>query len=478
MEILLVLACLLARASGAQSEQAKLGLSPAQRDILKEQTRHKRAVQKIADKHAVSPTAVEPDLTGPLAKGHSPAVAPDVSSVQTLPEAFRSGWRGYIPLERVATPVGRRVGGWAAQGIAWAKDTGRGALREYRKRRTSDGHEDPAPVLVPLPPAHPPTVPPMPDFPPGVEDGDDPTGIPRSRDPSERDADDEQRKPSEPPEKGVRASPEAPEAPGATEPLKGPETAAEKPKTDPARAAPEEGSDQPPPEPAGDAPAGTQEADPVAAPDPAPAATAEPPSADAPTPGTAGGTGGTEPVPDTPKTDTPTDTTGTETAGAVTPPGTPTSEPATAGGGAGRMAAEVSYDSVLEESDELVLMCQDDSNTYDRINKRCEREISRGDALIAALDRAGFGPRVISWVARCKDYYGGIHGQVADLKNNTTAQAEAVVRAKGLLIAGQGLYAGIAQDMESVAERESYISDAVDSEDTNAHAETYESIGA
>jgi hypothetical protein len=142
------------------------------------------------------------------------------------------------------------------------------------------------------------------------------------------------------------------------------------------------------------------------------------------------------------------------------------------------MAAEVTYESVMDESDELSLMCDDDVRVYGRIRIRSEREIGRGDALIAALENAGFGPSVIGWVARCKEQYQVIHGQLDELETNTIAQGEQVVKAKALLEAGQGVYADIAKDMESVAERGSYVSDAVDAEDTSAHTEVYETKAA
>ncbi|MCC9708199.1 hypothetical protein E4N62_24840 [Streptomyces sp. MNU76] len=142
------------------------------------------------------------------------------------------------------------------------------------------------------------------------------------------------------------------------------------------------------------------------------------------------------------------------------------------------MAAEVSYESVEEESDELSLMCEDDLVVYDRIGKRCQREISRGDSLLVAMEAVGFGPKVMGWVTRGKEQYGVIDSQLAELKSNTKAQGEAVVKAKALLVAGQGLYADIAKDMESVADRDVYISDAVDAEDTSAHTEVYETRGA
>lgn len=142
------------------------------------------------------------------------------------------------------------------------------------------------------------------------------------------------------------------------------------------------------------------------------------------------------------------------------------------------MAAEVTYESVMDESDELSIMCDDDVRVYDRIRDRAEREIGRGDELIAALENAGFGSKVIAWVARCKEHYGVIRSEVDDLQQNTIAQGEAVVKAKTLLEAGQGVYADIAKDMESVAERGAYISDAVDAEDTQADTEVYETKAA
>lgn len=142
------------------------------------------------------------------------------------------------------------------------------------------------------------------------------------------------------------------------------------------------------------------------------------------------------------------------------------------------MAAEVSYESVMDESDELSIMCDDDVRVYDKIRTRAEREIGRGDALIAAMEATGFGPSVIGWVARCVENYKVIHSQIDDLQANTIAQGEAVVKAKALLEAGQGVYADIAKDMEDVAEREAYISDAVDAEDTSADTEVYETKAA
>lgn len=352
MEILL-LACMLAYAAGAQSEQSKLGLSPAQRATMREQTRHDKAVRKIAEKHGAAPHGSPKPATSTWKE--APAATPAV----TIPEAFRSGYRGHTPIERVATPLGRRTGAWAAQGVTWARDTGRGAVREYRNRRRVRGQEDPAPALVPPPPAAAPT-----DVPP--EAAEEPKG-------------DEQ-----PPTTGGDGAQAAPEVPTAPEVETEPE---------------------PQPEPA--------------EPD-APPATAD------------------------------------------------TKE------GVGRMAAEVTYESVADESDELSLMCEDDVRVYERIRDRAEREIGRGDDLIAAMQATGFGPKVIAWVARCKENYGVIHSEVDDLQSNTIAQGDGVVKAKGLLEAGQGVYADIAKDMEDVAERDAYISDAVDAEDTSADTEVYE----
>jgi hypothetical protein len=142
------------------------------------------------------------------------------------------------------------------------------------------------------------------------------------------------------------------------------------------------------------------------------------------------------------------------------------------------MAAEVTYESVIEESDELSLMCDDDIHVYERIRQRAEREIGRADELIAALENAGAGQSVIDRVASCKEQYQLLLGQVDELKTNTIAQGEAVVKAKALLEAGQGVYADIAQDMQSVADRDFYTSDTVDGEDTTADTETYETRAA
>lgn len=335
MEILLI-ACMLAYAAGAQSEQSKLGLSPAQRATMREQTRHEKAVRRIAERYGDT-TTDRPARTVPQRRN-----APAAGSPVSLPAAFRSGYRGHSPIERIATPLGRRAGGWTAQGVAWARDTGRGALREYRRRRRNAGQADPAPVLVPLPPQYAPTVPPT---------------------------------------------------------------------------------------PAGTTPAGVSLAKPQPAARPQPAA--------------------------------------------ATAPQAPTNT-----GGVGRMATEVTYESVIEESDELSLMCEDDSQVYDRIRDRSEREIGRADDLIAALENEGAGQGVIDRVASCKERYQLLLSQIDDLKTNTIAQGEAVVKAKASLEAGQGVYAGIAQDMQSVANRDFYTSDTVDGEDTTADAEVYETRGA
>jgi hypothetical protein len=375
MEILLI-ACLLAYTAGAQSEQSKLGLSPAQRDIMREKTRHEKAVQKIADKHR--------EATVPAPSSVSPWKEAPASSPTATPETFWSGYRTRRPSR---PPLGHRAGTWAGSGVSWAQNTGRDAWQAYRKRRKDAGHDDPGPVLVPLPPAHPPVVPPIPKEAPTVHEKPDPAAGPG------------------PPELAAEESGD----------------------TDWASAY-----------------AWTDEDEPEAVP-------AEDSAAD------------TAPESDENEETTPTP---------------PESAPAPAREGVGRMAAEVTYESVLEESDELSIMCEDDVRVYDRIRDRAEREIGRGDALIAAMENTGFGSKVIAWVARCKENYGVIHSEVDDLQANTIAQGEAVVKAKTLLISGQGVYADIAKDMEDVAEREAYISDAVDAEDTQAHTEVYETKAA
>ncbi|MFG3517578.1 MULTISPECIES: hypothetical protein [Streptomyces] len=142
------------------------------------------------------------------------------------------------------------------------------------------------------------------------------------------------------------------------------------------------------------------------------------------------------------------------------------------------MAAEVTYESVEEESDELSLMCKEDQFACDRIKARADREVGRGDTLLAQMAATGFGTSLQAWVTRCREDYQGMGAHLDNLKTNTLAQDEAVVKAKALLLAGQGVYYDIAQDMEQVAEREAYVSDAVDSEDTSAHTEVYETKGA
>lgn len=355
MEVLLA-ACLLAWAAGAQSEQARLGISPAQRAVMREEVRHRKAIQRIAEKHGATPTTE--DKRNPE----------DEPSPVTIQEAFRSGYRQQTLVERAATPLGRRAGGWAAQGVAWTRDTGRGALREYRKRRKAVGQPDPAPVLIPMPPSHPPTVSLVK---PPKESG-----------------------PKKPP---VELAPMAP-----------------------------------PPNPAPQAPAAA-EAKPEAA------AQQKPPA----------------PIP----------------APRLTQEATPTTP---AENGVGRMAAEVSYESVLDESDELSAMCEDDLLAYGRIRDRCEREIGRADELIAQLK----SPGMQVWIGKCAEQYRVILAQLDDLKDNTLAQSEAVVKAKALLESGQGFYAEIAADMETVEDREFYVSDQVDGEDANAESETYETKGA
>jgi hypothetical protein len=364
MEVLIA-ACLLAWAAGAQSEQARLGISPAERDLRREQVRHEKAVRKIADKHGENP---KDDKGNPI----------------TIPEAFRAGYRGHTPLERVATPAGRHLGNWAAKGVYWVRDTGRSALKEYRNRRMAEGAPDPAPITTP------PVSPPMPTEAP-------PVGA----------------------EAGVTLS-----KPVGSEAAEAGEREPEKTVASPPPAAPNQ------PETAADLPG--------AATVPAPREPAAP-----------------GPEPDV--TTTPTQ------------PGE---------NGVGRMASEVTYESVRDESEELSLMCDDDLAVYDRLQERCEREIGRADELIAALRNAGAGERVIGWVARCMEQYQLINSQLQHLKQHTYAQDEAVVKAKKLLEAGQGVYAEIAADMESVAERPFYVSDAVDAEDTTAHADVYETQGA
>ncbi|MFB7764228.1 hypothetical protein [Streptomyces xiamenensis] len=484
MEILL-LACMLAYGAGSQSEQSKLGLSPAQRAQLREQTRHEKAVRKIAAKHGVDASEA----------GVSPwKNRADINETTVVPGTFRSGFRTVLP---AAGPgVGHRAGEWTAKGLSWARDTGRGALETYRRRRQAAGHEDPAPVLVPMPPSQPPHVPPMPTMPPSVADSDtngtSGDGVSLS-------------KPGDTP--GQEGAAQAPE--GAVNGPSGGGAAADAQQGPNAPQNPAGG-------PAADGDAGQSAGGggQGAGADPAPANTPPEPANEAVTePGTAPVTATvTEPATtDTAVTEPATEEepaatqngpaatdTGTETptvAPAATQEATATTEPATAeaagvtpdetrdepaiaGDGVGRMAAEVTYESVMEESEELSLMCDDDIAVYDRVRRRCEREIGRADSLVASLHQAGAGQRVTGWVVRCREQYQVILSQLDQLERNTTSQGEAVVKARALLEAGQGVYAGIAADMESVAERGFYISDAVDGEDANAHTEIYEKAGA
>ncbi|GHE34039.1 hypothetical protein [Streptomyces capitiformicae] len=486
MELLLLACAWLVYTAGAQSEQAKVGLSPAQRDILRERTRHEKAVQKIADKHGVSAPA-EPKA------GVSPWKEPPASErdqVLTLPEAFRSGYRGHTRVERVATPMGRRAGGWAARGVAWGQDTGRGALREYRKRRRAAGHDDPAPVHEPLP--LPPDAPPIPAHPPtagddsGKEKGKG-VSLERPKEETEPPEPDGTAKPSE----GATAPPVGGDgSPGAPEPSTGPETppdgAAEASAKEPAAPAPDA---SPAPE---EATAGPETKDAAVEPEPAAAETKdtsesksseEPPGAPETEPAPAPAhPEGAAPAPEDAAAG-PESPAAEPESPAAAPEGTASgpirdSEPAAAGGGVGRMAAEVTYESVAEESDELSLMCKEDSQSCDRIKARADREVGRGDTLLAQMKATGFGTSLQAWVTSCLEDYQGMGTHLDELKKNTIAQDEKVVQAKGHLIAGQGVYYDIALDMEEVAEREAYISDAVDSEDTSAHTEVYETRGA
>lgn len=393
MEILLI-ACMLAYVAGAQSEQSKLGVSPAQRAQMREETRHRKAIQKIADKHGGA---------------HVPSSGETPPDGVKTPGTFRAGYRSSRPAR---PPFGQRVGERAGRGVTWAQDTGRDAWRTYRERRKREGHDGPELVMVPYPPAYPPAVPPVPAVAP-------------------------------PPVGGMPEKPNAPPPAPATDDAK---------KTDePAATKPDEKAPEAvPPEAAPAAPDSDNKPD-AAPPQPKTTPKPEPAKADLekkPEPAVA-------PEPESAAT-------------------APDPQPANTPEGVGRMATEVSYGSVHDESDELSAMCEDDLRTYDRIKARAEREIGRGDQLMAAMNDTGFGPKVIAWVARCTEIYRVILGGVSDLQENTLGQREAVVKAKTLLEVGQGVYAGIAADMESVADREAYTSDAVDAEDTEAHTETYE----
>ncbi|MET9467763.1 hypothetical protein ABZY44_23770 [Streptomyces sp. NPDC006544] len=251
----------------------------------------------------------------------------------------------------------------------WARDTGRSAVREYRKSRKAAGLPDPAPIIAP------PVMPSMPTEPPTV-------GVPG----------------------GVAlVKPEAPTAPARPAPARFVEAPA--PETVPA---PVPGPREP------EAPAAPAKA-------PEPIALAQPHE-----------------------------------------------------NGVGRMAADISYESVLDESAELSAMCEDDLLAYDRIRDRCEREIGRADELVAQLR----SPGMQAWISRCAEQYRVILAQLDDLKSNTIAQSEAVTKAKACLESGQGFYAGIAADMETVEDREFYTSDQVDGEDVGAESEIYETQGA
>ncbi|MFI7406587.1 hypothetical protein ACIBW9_40015 [Streptomyces sp. NPDC049541] len=423
MEILLL--CALAFLAGKQSEAESMGLGPADRALAKEQRRHEKAVREIADKHGVRPPAPLPGVS----PWKEPAPA---TGAPVVPDTFRSGYRSHVPVERTYTPMGRRAGragAWAARGVAWAKDTGKSAVREYRERRTAEGHDDPAPVLVPLPPAHPPEVPPMPKDAPTVHEKPEPTAGPG------------------PPEREKPAADETPEAKpepapveeAAKEPATGPEEASAAPSTTEAETAPETAAEE-----SGAVPEPRKPED--AAPDPATEKAPEPAAE--------------------------------ETTPATPPESAPGSGTARTRNGVGRMAAEVTYESVMDESDELSLMCDEDVKVYDRIGVRCEREIGRADALIADARNAGVGESVIGWISRALERYQGIHASLDELKDNTVAQGEAVVKAKTLLETGQGVYADIAKDMEDVADREFYTSDAVDGEDVIAESDLYETRGA
>ncbi|ESP95722.1 hypothetical protein B591_31013 (plasmid) [Streptomyces sp. GBA 94-10 4N24] len=511
MEVLLVIACTLAWASGAQSEQTKLGLSKAQRDQIRENVRHEKAVRKIAEKHGIAPAEMAPEAVP--AEAPVPAGAP-----ATLPEAFRSGYRSHTPVARVATPLGRHAGSWAARGVVWVKDSGKSALREYRKRRQAAGHEDPAPVLVPLPPAHPPAVPPMPAHPPAVPgpppaDTEECSGVSLKKPDPPAGPEGPSGAPGGPSEAlpDPSASKAAPEPPSGSEKAAEPVTGALEPTVPGPRPAPDsvterdtrEGeTSQPEAEKSDTAPAGTgtEPVTPQAAADTEPGtpqaaepttdtATPKPPDTDEPTPDTPGPETDTAPDPE-PETVTPADTDEPRPATAGVPdeppqaadgtPGPTTTGQAvtapTAGGEA--MAAEVNYESVMEESDELTGMCEGDRIVYQKLINRCRREQSKGDELYAELDDRGVGQWICQIVARCKERYSSLAEHLTLLDRDTLAQGEAVQKAKGYLEAGQGLYADIARDMEDVADRDYYTSDRVDDEDVNAHTETYEMRGA
>ncbi|MFI8287421.1 hypothetical protein ACIF84_30785 [Streptomyces albidoflavus] len=511
MEVLLVIACSLAWASGAQSEQTKLGLSKAQRDQIRENVRHEKAVRKIAEKHGIAPAETAPEA--------APAPAPAPAGVPaTLPEAFRSGYRSHTPVARVATPLGRHAGSWAARGVVWVKDSGKSALREYRKRRQAAGHEDPAPVLVPLPPAHPPVVaPPMPAHPPAVPGPPPAAGEGSGVSLEKPDPPAGPEGPPAAPEGPSGALPDpsapesAPEAPSGSEKAAEPVTGVPEPIVPGPRPAPEavterdtrEGeTSQPEAEKSDTAPAGTgtEPVTPQAVTEPGPVtpqaaepttdtATPKPADTDEPTPDAPGPETDTTPDPE-PGTGTPADTDepGPAPAGVPdeppqaaddTPAPTAAGQAVTAPTAEGEaMAAEVNYESVMEESDELTGMCEGDRIVYQKLIDRCRREQSKGDELYAELDGRGVGQWICQIVARCKERYSSLAEHLTLLDRDTFAQGEAVQKAKGYLEAGQGVYADIARDMEDVADRDYYTSDRVDDEDVNAHTDTYEMRGA
>ncbi|XIG72727.1 hypothetical protein C1N81_04250 (plasmid) [Streptomyces sp. SGAir0957] len=138
----------------------------------------------------------------------------------------------------------------------------------------------------------------------------------------------------------------------------------------------------------------------------------------------------------------------------------------------------MTYTSVAEESDELNLMCDDDLAVYTKVQGVCEREASKADDLVVQIRDAGFGERIVAWMVSCKEKYATLSAQLKELRGLTMAQSEGVWKAKGLLLAGQGVYASIAKDMESVATRDSYISDRVDTDDLAAHHENFETRSA
>ncbi|WP_103528965.1 hypothetical protein [Streptomyces sp. SM12] len=596
MEIILI-ACALAWTAGAQTEQTKLGLSPAERAAMREQTRHERAVQYIADNHgkpAAATAAAPPRKSDALVRSDAPA------GPSTLPEAFRSGYRGRTVLERVSTPMGRRAGTLAARSVTWAQDTGRGAVRAYRERRIAAGAADPAPVMVPAPPTKPPTVPPPPTAPPteapaagsapegadGASEG--PEGAPAMPERPEKREEPQgavqgpslddwldswkgvlktPRRRSEQPEQGADSAPPADLPGGGPEPAateqrrkqeegKTPEShrrrrarndkiaaardGAEKPVTNsvtqPAGVEPEDpgptqpgvtrtgGRGVPVTQPAREGVTETGGRDrAVAVPaqpgvtqaggrgrsvtplprlekatgtEQAPAASpgvTDDETRDGPvTPAAPVAAGDTPPVTNTPAPARPAETepsgrdssvtaphdltkttvTEADTSASVTAPTQKTE-------GSDMAAAEVSYESVMEESDALSVLCTEDLAVYDRIRTRAEREVARGEKLLAELRQVDSkGVTIPRWITSGIERYQVIASLMEQLSTGTLAQKEAVAQAKALLEAGQGVYASEAADMESVGEREFYLDDTVDSEDTSADQETFERAGA